>query len=145
EKVTLYGVPIVADRKVNFGKIDPGLCRELFIRHALVQGEWDTPHKFFHHNRTLLAEVEELEHRARRRDILVDEQTLFEFYDARVGLEVVSARHFDTWWKKTRATQPDLLTFDKSMLINPAADEVHEQSFPDEVRREGLRLRMDYE
>src|SRR5690606_22649104 len=64
EKVTLYGVPIVADRRVNYGRIDPALPRELFIRHALVEGHWETPHRFFHHNRALLDEVEELEHRA---------------------------------------------------------------------------------
>ena len=92
EKVTLYGVPIVARRKVNYGKIDPEVSRELFIRHALVEGDWDTHHKFFHENRKLLEEVEELEDRARRRDILVDDETLFDFYDERIGAEVVSGR-----------------------------------------------------
>ena len=83
EKVTLYGVPIVvANRKVNYGRIDPELSRELFIRHALVEGDWQTRTTFFHDNRALLDEVEELEHRARRRDILVDDETLFDFYDA---------------------------------------------------------------
>ncbi|MDQ4085281.1 MAG: ATP-dependent RNA helicase HrpA, partial [Actinomycetota bacterium] len=90
EKVTLYGVPVVAARRVPYGRIDPALSRELFIRHALVYGEWDTPHEFFHANRALVAEVEELEDRSRRRDILVDEDTLFDFYDQRVGDDVVS-------------------------------------------------------
>ena len=103
EKVTLYGVPIVAARKVNYGRIDPEVSRELFIRHALVEGDWQTHHKFFSDNRKLLAEVEELENRARRRDILVDDETLFDFYDERVPADVVSARHFDSWWKKTQA------------------------------------------
>ena len=75
--------------------IDPPVARELFIRHALVQGEWQTRAAFFHQNRARLEEVEELEHRARRRDIVVDEHTLFEFYDARVGADVVSGQHFD--------------------------------------------------
>ena len=144
EKVTLYGVPIVVARKVNYGKVDPELCRELFIRHALVEGDWQTRHRFFHRNRELLDEVAELENRARRRDILVDEQTLFDFYDRRVGAEVVSARHFDTWWKKTRATQPDLLTFDKEMLLNEGSG-VTERSYPDEWRREELRLPLSYQ
>ena len=85
EKVTLYGVPIIPSRRINYGKVDPELCRELFIRHALVEGDWQTHHKFFHRNRALLHEVEELEARMRRRDILVDDETLFEFYDARIG------------------------------------------------------------
>jgi ATP-dependent helicase HrpA len=83
EKVTLYGVPIVASRKVSYGRIDPELSRELFIRHALVEGDWRTHHKFFHDNRELLREVESLEDRVRRRDILVDDETLFDFYDQR--------------------------------------------------------------
>ncbi|MCC5698677.1 DUF3418 domain-containing protein, partial [Klebsiella pneumoniae] len=87
EKVTLYGVPLGASRKVNYGRIDPQLSRELFIRHALVEGDWDTDHEFFHRNRELLAEVEDLEERTRRRDILVDDETLFEFYDQRIGAE----------------------------------------------------------
>ncbi|MTD52786.1 ATP-dependent RNA helicase HrpA [Amycolatopsis pithecellobii] len=131
ERVTLYGVPLVADRKVNYGRIDPELSRELFIRHALVEGDWDTNHKFFAENRALLDEVEDLENRARRRDLLVDDQTLFEFYDQRVGQEVVSGRHFDTWWKKARHDQPDLLNFEKAMLINSAAEQVRESDYPD--------------
>ena len=98
-------------RKVHYGRIDPTLSRELFIRHALVEGDWRTQHAFFRENRALLDEVEELEHRARRRDILVDDETLFAFYDARIGAEVVSGRHFDSWWKRIRRTDPDLLNF----------------------------------
>ncbi|GAA3228360.1 hypothetical protein GCM10020256_40560 [Streptomyces thermocoprophilus] len=94
EKVTLYGVPIVAQRKVNYGRIDPEVSRELFIRHALVEGDWRTHHKFFADNRRLLSEVEELEHRARRRDIVVDDETLFDFYDQRVPEHVVSGGAF---------------------------------------------------
>src|SRR6478609_12124713 len=87
ERVTLYGVPLVADRLVSYGKIDRELARELFIRHALVYGEWATRHKFYATNLALLEQAEELEHRARRRDIVVDEHTLFDFYDARVGAD----------------------------------------------------------
>ncbi|WP_033292263.1 ATP-dependent RNA helicase HrpA [Amycolatopsis jejuensis] len=131
EKVTLYGVPLVADRRVNYGRIDPELSRELFIRHALVDGDWHTNHKFFAENRALLDEVEDLENRARRRDILVDDQTLFEFYDERVPADVVSVRHFDSWWKQARRNEPDLLSFEKSMLINEIAGGVRESDYPD--------------
>jgi len=143
EKVTLYGVPVVAARKVDYGRIDPELSRELFIRHALVQGEWTTHHGFFHHNRALLDEVAELENRARRRDIVVDDDTLYDFYDQRVGPEVVSARHFDTWWKKTRHSRPDLLTFDKAMLVNDRAD-VSPDAYPDQLTRGGVALPLTY-
>ncbi|WP_425555345.1 ATP-dependent RNA helicase HrpA [Kitasatospora arboriphila] len=145
EKVTLYGMPVVAQRKVNYGRIDPGLCRELFIRNALVEGDWETHHRFFAENRKLLGEVEELENRARRRDILVDDQTLFDFYDARLPEEVVSTRHFDSWWKKARHEQPDLLNFEKSMLINESADGVTEADYPDHWHQGALRFRLTYQ
>ncbi|GAA1034070.1 MULTISPECIES: ATP-dependent RNA helicase HrpA [Amycolatopsis] len=131
EKVTLYGVPLIADRRVNYGRIDPEISRAMFIRHALVEGDWHTNHRFFAENRALLDEVEDLENRARRRDILVDDQTLYEFYDARVPEDIVSVRHFDSWWKKARRNEPDLLSFEKSMLINEVAGAVRESDYPD--------------
>ena len=140
EKVTLYGVPLVADRLVNYGRIDPELSRELFIRHALVQGEWpgaEKRHAFLHQNARLLEEASELEHRARRRDIVVDEHTLFEFYDARVGAGVVSGADFDQWWKQERRKRPDLLTFDPAMLTNRAAEEVTAADYPDQWQAGG--------
>ena len=131
ERVTLYGVPLVTDRLTSYAKVDPALARELFIRHALVYGEWSTRHRFLDDNRALLEEAEELEHRARRRDIVVDEHTLFDFYDARVGEDVVSGAHFDAWWKRARQPQPDLLTFDPAMLVHEGAA-VDAADFPDE-------------
>jgi ATP-dependent helicase HrpA len=145
EKVTLYGVPLIADRRVNYGRIDPELSRELFIRHALVDGDWHTNHKFFSENRSLLEEVEDLENRARRRDIMVDDETLFDFYDQRVGADVVSARHFDTWWKKTRRDQPDLLSFEKAMLINDAAGDIQQSDYPDVWRQGALSFPLTYQ
>jgi ATP-dependent helicase HrpA len=130
ERVTLYGVPLVADRLVQYGRIDAPLARELFIRHALVQREWDSRHRFLAENARLLEEAEELEHRARRRDIVVDEETLFEFYDGRVGADVVSGQHFDQWWKRARQKRPDLLTFDPEMLTHDTAAEVRANDFP---------------
>jgi ATP-dependent helicase HrpA len=134
EKVTLYGLPLIADRKVTYGRIDPVVSRELFIRHALVEGDWDTRHPFFAANRSMLEDVEELEERVRRRDIRVDDETLFEFYDERVGADVVSGRHFDTWWKQARREQPDLLDFEQSLLVRDESLTVAEEDFPDEWR-----------
>ncbi|MET3963594.1 ATP-dependent helicase HrpA [Marmoricola sp. OAE513] len=131
ERVTLYGVPLVADRLINYGKHDQALARELFLRHALVYGEWHSRHRFLATNRELLEQAEELEHRARRRDLVVDEHTLFDFYDARVPADVVSGAHFDGWWKQARRENPDLLTFDPAMLLHETAAEVTARDFPD--------------
>lgn len=145
EKVTLYGVPIVAQRKVNYGRIDPETSRELFIRNALVEGDWRTHHQFFADNRRLLTEVEELEHRARRRDILVDDETLFDFYDRRVPEHVVSGAHFDSWWKHKRREEPDLLDFEREMLINEKAGAVTKDDYPDSWRQGRLKFRVTYQ
>ncbi|MCL6675278.1 ATP-dependent RNA helicase HrpA [Streptomyces panaciradicis] len=145
EKVTLYGVPIIAQRKVNYGRIDPEASRELFIRNALVEGDWRTHHKFFADNRKLLSEVEELEHRARRRDIVVDDETLFDFYDARVPEHVVSGAHFDSWWKRKRHEQPDYLDFEREMLIRESAEAVTKADYPDSWRQDGLKFRVTYQ
>ncbi|MET8014525.1 ATP-dependent RNA helicase HrpA [Streptomyces sp. NPDC005271] len=145
ERVTLYGVPIVAQRKVNYGRIDPETSRDLFIRNALVEGDWRTHHQFFHDNRKLLGEVEELEHRARRRDILVDDETLFDFYDQRLPEHVVSGAHFDSWWKHKRREEPELLNFEKSMLINERAQGVTKDAYPDSWRQEKLKFKVTYQ
>ncbi len=145
EKVTLYGLPIVNARKVNYGKIDPQLSRELFIRHALVEGDWQTRHAFFKANQKLRSEVEDLEHKSRRRDILVDDETLFAFYDSRIGHEVVSARHFDSWWKTVSQQTPDLLSFDKEMLIKQGADKVSKLDYPNFWQQGNLKLRLSYQ
>ncbi len=99
ERVTLYGIPLVTGRSVDFGRIDPALCRELFIRGALVEGEWQTRHRFWHANRAALAAAEEVEQRSRRRGLVLDDEGLFAFYDARIPPDITSVRHFDAWWK----------------------------------------------
>jgi ATP-dependent helicase HrpA len=146
ERVTLYGIPLVVGRRVQYGSIDPVVSRELFIRHALVQGEWTTHHRFWHDNQKAMQRVAELEERARRRDIRVDDETLFELYDARIPADVVSTRHFDRWWKGARREQPDLLTFPPEVLTNAAAaGQVRVEDFPDEVPlTQGLTLPLSY-
>ena len=145
EKITLYGVPIVAARPVNYGSIDPMVSREIFIQSALVEGDWNTKHKFFKENQRLVREVEELEHKSRRRDILVDDRTLFEFYDQRIGTEVVSQKHFDTWWKKAQQKDPELLNFERSFLINDDAEQVSKLDFPNFWYQGNLKLKLTYQ
>ena len=145
EKVTLYGVPIVAARPVNYGSIDPTVSREIFIQSALVEGDWNTKHKFFKENQRLVREVEELEHKSRRRDILVDDRTLFEFYDQRIGTEVFSQKHFDTWWKKAQQKDPELLNFERSFLINDDAEQVSKLDFPNFWHQGNLKLKLTYQ
>ncbi|CAI1608812.1 ATP-dependent RNA helicase HrpA [Serratia plymuthica] len=145
EKVTLFGLPIVAARPVNYSTIDPLLCRELFIRHALVEGDWQTRHAFFSANLKLRAEVEELEHKSRRRDILVDDETLFSFYDQHIPSDVVSGRHFDNWWKTAGKQKPDLLSFEKEMLIKDGANKVSALDYPNAWHQGNLKLRLTYQ
>jgi len=145
ERVTLYGVPLIAGRQANYGSIDAVLSRELFIRHALVEGDWSTHHAFFMHNQRVLDDVEALEDRVRRRDIRIDDEALFALYDAHIGPDVVSARHFDSWWKRARRTSPDLLTFNLAMLTNAAtASAASHESFPDVMTSGELRLPLTY-
>jgi ATP-dependent helicase HrpA len=150
EKVTLYGIPLVADRKVSYGRIDPVASRELFISHALVEGDWDTAHRFFHENRRLLEEAAEIEHRVRRRGLVAGEEELYAFYDARIPASVVSGQHFDTWWKQARRADPGLLTFKVSDLLGAAAAEVDVDAYPDAWTSEspgtaGAALALSYE
>jgi ATP-dependent helicase HrpA len=145
ERVTLYGVPLVTGRAVTYSRIDPEASRDLFIRHALVQGEWQTNHKFFHENRALLDNVEELENRARRRDILVDDETLYEFYDERIGQEAVSAKHFDQWWKTERRKNPSLLTFTPETVVNSDAAAVLGGEYPDAWRQGDMQFPLTYQ
>ena len=125
ERVTLYGLPIVTRRRIDYGQLDPETSRELFIRHALVDGEWETRHHFFADNARLRAELAALEERARRRDLLVGDDEIHAFYDARIPADVVSARHFDGWWRKQRHRTPDLLTLGRDDLLRGEEDADH--------------------
>ncbi len=144
ERVTLYGLPVVMKRPVNYGPIDPVLSRELFIRHALVEGEYRSQAPFFAHNRALIAEVEALEARSRRRDILVDEQVLYEFFDKRLPEGIYSGKHFESWRKKAERGEPRLLYLSREVLMQHEAASVKSESFPESIRWQGMELPLSY-
>jgi ATP-dependent helicase HrpA len=137
ERVTLYGLPLVTGRQVNFGRIDPAEARELFIQHALVEGQWDTRHEFLQRNADLIAEVGELEQRLRRRDVIVDDDALAEFFRQRIPADVISGAHFDRWWKRQ---DKHLLDFSRDLLLQ--ADE--DVEYPDEWSDGQLALPVTY-
>ncbi|CAN5154104.1 ATP-dependent RNA helicase HrpA [soil metagenome] len=156
EKVTLYGVPIVPKRRVQLARIDAEQARELFIRHALVGvdasgGDWPYDIRgnglfdFDRANRALRRELEEVEERTRRRDILVDDEAVVDFYDRRVPPDVTDVRRFETWWKAARATTPDLLTMSEAELLGdiPTAEPV-EDLYPTAWRQGDQTLRLSY-
>jgi ATP-dependent helicase HrpA len=144
ERVTLYGVPIVPKRRVQFSRVDPQYARELFIRHALVEGEWDSQQAFDRANRALRKELAELEERTRRRDILYDDEAIFDFYNRRIPADVASTRDFEGWWKKARAETPDLLTMTAQNLAPEDAAELDEDAFPSSWRQGDQTLALSY-
>jgi ATP-dependent helicase HrpA len=131
ERVSLYGLPVVPGRPVPLGRIDPVHARELFIRHALVEGDWDhPPHAFLEANRQLYEEVRDLAARSRRPDLVLTEERLADLYDLRLPAGVVSARHFERWWRDTREGEPHRLTFTLDDLVQPGAAAVDPADFP---------------
>jgi len=143
QKSTLYGVPIVADRSVPYHRVDPAAARDMFIRNALIAGDWNTHHAFFKANAQALDDAAAYEEKARRRGLIVDEDTLFDFYDQRIPEKVTTGRHFDSWWKKERRRTPDLLDFDPAKLIDDSHD-VTEESFPDHWRKGSIDYELTY-
>ncbi|MGV0404093.1 ATP-dependent RNA helicase HrpA [Corynebacterium marquesiae] len=143
QKSTLYGVPIVADRTVPYHRVDPSAARDMFIRNALIAGDWNTHHAFFKANAQALDDAAAYEEKARRRGLIVDEDTLFDFYDQRIPAKVTTGRHFDSWWKKERRRTPDLLDFDPTKLIDDS-HEVTEESFPDHWRKGSIDYELTY-
>ena len=143
QKSTLYGVPIVADRTVPYHRVDPSAARDMFIRNALIAGDWNTHHAFFKANAQALDDAAAYEEKARRRGLIVDEDTLFDFYDQRIPAKVTTGRHFDSWWKKERRRTPDLLDFDPAKLIDDS-HEVTEESFPDHWRKGSIDYELTY-
>ncbi len=143
ERVSLYGLDVVSHRKVNYGPIDPALARELFIREGLVAGSLQSRAGFFEHNRKFVADIEHLEDKTRRRDLLVDEQTMFEFYDARIPAGIYSGQRFERWRREAERKQPQLLYFDREQLLREDVG-VSKQQFPDHLEVNGLQLPLHY-
>src|SRR5260221_15442 len=134
ESVTLHGLVLVARRKVSYGRIDPAKAREIFIEGAFVTGEFESPHPFLAHNRKLIREIEELEHRARRPDVLIDDRALGAFYAARLPAEIRDARSFDAWYRGLSAKEPKLLFLAKADLMRHGAESITEELFPRELK-----------
>ncbi|MDO5454556.1 MAG: ATP-dependent RNA helicase HrpA [Corynebacterium sp.] len=144
QKSTVYGVTVVADRLVPYHRVDPEAARDMFIRHALIEGDWNTHHEFYKRNVARLEEAGELEEKARRRGLVVDEDTLFDFYDDKLPATVTTARHFDSWWKKEQAANPQLLDFDPEALLAQDATQVTGEAFPDTWRTGSLTFDLTY-
>jgi ATP-dependent helicase HrpA len=144
ERVTLYGLVVVARRKVNYGPIDPIESRRIFIQSALVEGDYQTDAPFFQHNRRLMADIEELENKSRRRDVLVDEQDLYAFYDARIPDGIWSGARFETWRKEAEKAEPKLLYLTQAELMRHGVEEVTEEQYPDSLTMNGTRFPLTY-
>ncbi|MBM6404139.1 ATP-dependent RNA helicase HrpA [Phycicoccus sp. CSK15P-2] len=145
ERVTLYGVPLVTDRTVQYARLDPEAAREIFLRSALVEGDWDPRHDFWRRNRRTLARVAELEERARRRDIVVDDDVVFAFYDARIPPDVTTERHFDRWWRGERRRRPDLLDLTEETLTSDAGEGISVEDYPRTWRQGDVELDVTYQ
>ncbi|VAW76957.1 ATP-dependent helicase HrpA, partial [hydrothermal vent metagenome] len=144
ERVTLYGLPLVQSRKIDFSRIDAEVSRELFIRHALVQGEYRTHLAFAGANRRLLDKLDQLEAKSRRRDLLADEDILYDFFDQRLPASVYEARSFEKWWKQAKKQQPELLNLTPELLMQHDAAEVTAEQYPDKLEVRGLQLPLQY-
>ena len=144
ERASLYGVPLVAGRRVHYRRVDPVVARELFIHHALIEGDWQTHHEFFAQNEGVLDEVRRMGAR-QRRDLFVEYEVLFEFYDGRVGPKVTSGADFDRWWNKRREKEPHLLDLHLDDIFDVDDDDADTASFPETWRSGEIELRLDYE
>lgn len=145
ETVTLYGLALSSDNIVMYGRFDAATARDLFIRHALVAGEWETHHAFAHRNEARIDDVLEMEARERRADLLVTDDAIAAFFDARIPEDITSVRHFDNWWKREREDTPHLLDLTSDDLIQPEADPVDEVAFPPVWEHGDLTLPLTYE
>ncbi|HSJ33953.1 MAG TPA: ATP-dependent RNA helicase HrpA [Acidimicrobiia bacterium] len=145
ETVTLYGLPLAAGRQVVYGRIDPEAARLIFIRHALVLGEWETHHEFVVENERRVAEVLDMEARKRSADLLADEDALVDFFATRIPAEVWSVRHFDRWWRDVRTVTPDLLVLPPAALLAEGAETPDEGDFPTVWQHGDLSFAVEYE
>ncbi|NLD69010.1 MAG: ATP-dependent RNA helicase HrpA, partial [Limnobacter sp.] len=144
ERGMLYGLTIYSQRRVNFGPKDPVLARETMIREALVGGDWDGRLPFHTHNRRLVAEIEKLEHKIRRPDLLVDEQFLYDWYDAVIPAEVWSAQALEQWWRKASKDDPKLLFLSRDALLRKDAGDIGSDAFPRRLAMSGMSFELDY-
>jgi ATP-dependent helicase HrpA len=144
EQVVLYGLILVSKRKINFNKIEPVTCREIFIREALVNGDSTINEAFYKENKKLIASIDELEQKARRKDFLVDEQRLVDFYDEKLPDTIICQRSFLAWWKKTKQQNNKLLNFTKAFLLNENSKELTAQEYPDIWRQGNITLPLSY-
>jgi ATP-dependent helicase HrpA len=144
EQVSLYGLSIVTKRKINFNKIEPNTCRELFIREALVNGDCSIKEKFLTQNQELVASIEALEQKARRKDFLIDEQQLVDFYTDKLPETVICQRSFLAWWKKVKQQDGKLLSFTKEFLLNESSNEISIKEYPDTWHQGNLTLPLTY-
>jgi len=144
EQVTLYGLTIVSKRKVNFNNIEPQTCRELFVREALVNGDCFIKEKFLAHNQKLVASIEALEQKARRKDFLIDEQQLVDFYLEKIPEDIVCQRSFLAWWQKQKKQNAQLLDFTKAFLLNETSSELSAKEYPDTWQQDNLTLPLKY-
>ncbi|HEY3338730.1 MAG TPA: ATP-dependent RNA helicase HrpA, partial [Propionicimonas sp.] len=143
ERVTLLGVPIIAQRLVSYARIDPVVAREVFIQSALVEGGWRTRHHFWPRNQATRAEAEQLADRNRRRDLLVDDASIAAFYNERIPADIVSVAHFDRWWRDARRIDEHLLDLTIADLVQPDAD-LDTGAYPDHWVAAGEQLDVDY-
>jgi len=144
ERGTLYGLTVYAQRRVPLAPIDPRHARELLIREALVAGQWDTKLAFFVHNRRLVAEIEALEQRIRRPDLLVDERDLFDWYDARIPQDVHSTQALERWWRAASRDDPRLLFLSREALLRKDSDAVNAEAFPRAIELHGAAFPLAY-
>ncbi len=145
EQSSLYGLIVNPRKRVNYSNIDPVRSRELFIQHALVAGEYETRAPYFRHNRELVESLEYLESKSRRRDILVDDLTIYGLFDAIVPSQVVNGSSFEHWRKQAEHHSPQILFLQREQLLQPRADDVSPEHFPDQVKLEGGKIRIDYQ
>jgi ATP-dependent helicase HrpA len=144
ERVTLYGLTLVPRRRVNYGPINPREAREVFIRGALVAGEYETRAPFFAHNRQLRKDVEALEHKARRRDVLVSDEAIYAFYDGQIPPDIVNGAGFEHWREGAERSRPGLLFMTRDYLMRHAAADITEEQFPERIRAGGVDLKLSY-
>ena len=138
ERATLYGIVIYSNRRVNFGNVDAAAAREIFIREALVAGEWDTKLPFIAANRRLIAQVEELEHKSRRQDVLVDDELIHAFYDQQLPADVCSGHSLERWYRDEVKRQPNLLQLTREELMRHEAAGITTAAFPKVLRLGGV-------